>query len=522
MNANASPALGQERNTSQITTKELVDLCALDDGLFAKSFFPQAVRQASPPMHAVVDAELNNPSTRFLNLLLPRDFAKTTKLRLFAAKRVAFGLSRTILYVAASEIKATQNVNWLRNRIGEKMNAQGVFVPPFFSQVFGLKKGTKWTETELEVQHPLLNQAIWILGVGITSESVRGINFDDYRPDLIILDDVLTDENGATKEQRDKITNLVDSAIKNSLAPRADSPNAKLVMLNTPQHSDDITAKAARDPDWKTIRFSCWTPATESLPLNEQESAWPERHPTPSLRLEKSNAVAANRLSAFIREKECRIVARESSMFKPEWLAFYGDTELPPNGLTVLAIDPVPPPTEGMTKQGKVLSSDFEVHTVWRRYGDRFFLLEMAMMRGHQPTWTTSKSFELATRWRVNWFSVEGVAAQKYLKFILEQEMIRRQTWFTINLFSDIRSKPVRINSILATPASMGRIVVRSEHSDFIQQWNEYPNCDHDDILDSAAMGVASLSKPWMDVADEHGIIDNTNVVPMKIRRTCP
>jgi hypothetical protein len=108
------------------------------------------------------------------------------------------------------------------------------------------------------------------------------------------------------------------------------------------------------------------------------------------------------------------------------------------------------------------------------------------------------------------------------LKYILEQEMTRRQQWFTINLFEDIRSKPVRINSILSTPAASGRIFVRSEHTQFIKQFTEYPNIEHEDHLDMASIGVSALSKPWMDVVDDKGVIDNSDVPKLRLVRNCP
>lgn len=504
---------------TSVPIKELVQLCAVDDRLFAKTFFPQAARQPSPPMHGAVDEKLNDPRARLLNLLLPRDFAKTTKLRIFTAKRVAYGLSRTILYVGASEGHATRSIQWIRSRIEAKRGADGVAAPELFAQVFGLRPGKKWTDTELEIFHGTDQRPIWILGAGITG-NIRGINFDDYRPDLIVLDDILTDENGASKEQRDKIADLVMGALRNSLAPSTENPNAKLAMLNTPQSADDVSSRAEKDREWITVRYSCWTKETEDLPVEQQVSAWPERHPTETLRGEKRAAVAANRLSVFVREKEVRIVSRENCMFRGEWLQYYSDE--PKSGITVLAIDPVPPPSPAQEKKKDVLSTDFEAQSVWRRYGDKFYLLEYALMRGHQPGWTLAKFFELATRWRVNQVSVEGAAYQKVLKWILEQEMTRRQQWFTVNTFDDLRSKPVRINSILAGPSSNGRICVRPEHGEFVSQFSEYPNTEHEDLLDSSAIAVAALSKPWMDVVDEKGFIDNKNVPRLRLVRGCP
>src|SRR5690606_9118236 len=121
--------------------------------------------------------------------------------------------------------------------------------------------------------------------------------------------------NAATLEQREKMKRLILDAVKNSLAPATEEPNAKLVLLNTPQHVDDVAMAAQSDPDFVTIIRGCWTEETKELPLDQQESAWPERHPTETLRQEKRNAIAANKLSGFLREKECRLVSPETATF---------------------------------------------------------------------------------------------------------------------------------------------------------------------------------------------------------------
>jgi hypothetical protein len=488
----------------------------VDNDLFGRTFFPKAIRQTTPAFHREIDHLLNDPRARFLSLACYRDSAKTTKLRVFTAKRIGYNLSRTILYVGASESHAARSIQWIRSAIEPKRGSGGLLVPSLYAQVFGLRPGKKWTDTELEIFHGTDEKPIWVLGVGITG-NIRGINFDDYRPDLIILDDILTDENGATEEQRNKVTSLVTGALKDSLAPASEMPNAKLAMLSTPQHSDDVMHRAEKDPEWVCRRFSCWTKETQNLEVEQQVSSWEERFPTPVRRKEKLDATAANRLSTFTKEKEVRITAPELAMFRPEWLRFY--SEPPREGYTVLAIDPVPPPDEKAVRSGKVFKNDFEVHMVWRKYGDNFFLLEYDFQRGHTPTWSIAKFIYFASKYNLNKIRVEGVAYQKTLKWIFEQEMKKLQRWWVVdNTPADMRSKPVRINSILAGPAAAGHIHVRPEHSHIIQQWQDYPNCEHDDFIDCAAMGVQACSVTWA-AADGS---PSTNVVPMRVRRLCP
>lgn len=508
-----------EGGSANVTTDELVRLCAVDNGLFTKTFFPKTARQEPAPFHADIWNDLENPSHRFLNLVCYRDSAKTSLLRMFTGKRVAFYTSRTILYVSSSESHAVRSIQWLRSRIEEKLNNDGQKTSELLAQVFALRPGKKWTDTELEIIHGIESQPIWILGVGITG-NIRGINFDDYRPDLIILDDILTDENGATKDQRDKITDLVTGALKNSLAPASEAPNAKLVMLNTPQAADDVVDRAAKDSEWHTVRYSCWTKETENLALDKQVSSWEARHPTLVRRAEKLSAIKANRLSSFVKEKEVKIVTRENAIFLPEWLQFYD--EPPAYGQTVIFIDPTPPPDKKMTDK-RISRLDYEVVGAMRRAKGNFYLLDYEAIQGTNPDWTLVKFFEMLHKWRPYKAIVEGVAYQKTLKWILENEMKRRQRWITIESFDDIRSKPVRIQTLLHGPASNGRLFVKAEHVDFISQFTTYPSCENDDIIDGVAMGIAGLTSAFVDLGEgDYHEIDNSNVPKIKMIRSCP
>jgi hypothetical protein len=503
--------------SATLSVDELVRLCSVDNELFEKTFFPKASRQPSAPFHKEMWTHLEDPSKRFLNLVCFRDSAKTTKLRIFTGKRIAFNTSKTILYVGSSESHAVRSIQWIRSRIEERIGGDGTARRELYGQVFGLRQGKKWTDTELEIYHGVDDQPIWILGVGITG-NIRGINFEDYRPDLIVLDDVLTDENAATAEQRNKITDLVTGALKNSLAPSSESPNAKLVMLNTPQHGDDVVARAEKDPEWFSAKYSCWTPETQGLPIDQQVSSWEARHSSEGRRQEKRNAIAANRLSSFVKEKEVRVVTKENSIFFDHWLKYY--TDPPEQGQTVLFIDPTPP-AEGKDKKA-VNKLDYEVVGALRRYNGEFFLLDYELIQGSNPSWTIAKFFQMVAKWRPYKAIVEGVNYQKTLKWILEQEMTRRQQWVTVETPPSIKAKSIRIQTALHGIASQGKFYCRADHSEFIEQFSTFPSCDHDDVLDGVSMGVVGLTNAFVDLAEGRNGLDNSNIRRLRPARGCP
>ena len=86
-----------------VSRDELIKLCAVDSELYARTFFSNTFRQPSPSFAREIWEPLENPKIRLVNLICFRGSSKTTRLRTFASKRIAYGISRTVLYVGASE-----------------------------------------------------------------------------------------------------------------------------------------------------------------------------------------------------------------------------------------------------------------------------------------------------------------------------------------------------------------------------------------------------------------------------------
>jgi predicted phage terminase large subunit-like protein len=397
-----------------------------------------------------------------------------------------------------------------------------------WAQTFGLERGRKWEETLCEIQHKTFNHSIWITAAGING-SLRGINFDDYRPDLIIVDDPQTDETASTQIQREKVGDLLLSAVRNSLASIVEEPNAKMAMAITPQHKEDVSQKALVDSEWTSVVVPCWTRATLDLPVDHQLSSWPEMFPTDQLRSEKRAALQRNKLSLFTRERECRLTSLESAQFKPQWLNIREAGIPAPKGLfSVLAIDPVPPPSPAQMARG-LQGKDFEAHYVWGRQhsgpGDvAYHLLDFARNRGHEPSWTVATAFSLARIHRVARIIVDAVAYQRTLKWILEQEMKKRGIYYQVIPIADGMKKFARISNVMSGLASNGQLWIGSEHSIFAQQFEEFgpTYTGHDDDLDASALALQDISNPYLERLSESGDDLLDDVAELSMIRACP
>jgi hypothetical protein len=469
----------KQTRSPSVDLNELVSLCATDGELFCRTFFPSAFRQSSPAFHREMWDDLINPAVNYVAFAVFRGGAKTTLLRAFTAWSIAYRASRTIAYLGASSDKAHESGDWLR-RLIEGNSEDGLS----FAQVFGLRPGNVWNSDRLDVLCRFApnkpETTISLVALGITS-SVRGLNIANYRPDLVILDDVQTEENVGNETQRAKLNELVYASIVNTMAPRSEAPNRKMGLLQTPMRPQDLIARAEQNPDYKFRKFGIRNEAGRSR--------WEERFPTEEIDREEEAARRENQHSYFCREKLCHLVPDEGMFFRMSDLRYY---ETPPaNMVTAYAIDPVPPPSAAQVA-GALSNKDFEAHVVVGMTAARdVYILEYATSRNHAPDWSATTFFMLAGKWKPIRVRVEGVNYQATLKWYLDEEMKRRGRFHAVEIWKDPRAKPIKIRQGFAGLAANGKLYVRRDMLEFLTQYESYPGVDHDDVLDAAQMAIS-------------------------------
>lgn len=464
--------------------KEIARLGATNPRLFAKAYFPRTFRDPFPPFFERMWAPIQSPAVRYFNAQMYRGSSKTTNVRVAAAQRIAYATSRTILIICASQGKASKTIQWLASQITR--NAA-------FATSFALRPDRPWSSDEIRIYHEAENCYITVIGMGIHG-SVRGLNIEDYRPDFILIDDVLDDETAASSVQRKKLEDLILGAVAKSLATKTDNPNAKMVVLQTPFHHEDFSMKAFTDPLWYSIRQGCWTRGTENLAVHEQMSAWEDRFPTADLRQDKLGHIARNVSSIFAREMECKLVTPETSAFRSDWIQFYDEGNCPPlNQMYVkMAIDPVPPPTEKEIEQG-MHKKNYEVLGCVGYHQGKYYVLEYRFNRGHDPNWTVANFFELLHKWRPKAVSVETHGYQATLSFLLKQAMASQGRYIPIEEERDKRSKFDKIVDPLKGPLSHRKLYLHPGMFELIAAITDYPNVAFDDIIECIAKAVHSL-----------------------------
>lgn len=455
------------QNLTELSVSEAVALGAEALPLFGKLFFPRTFRQPSPAFHWELGDHLYSPARRNAFEVF-RDGAKTTLLRAFTAQRISYGISRLVMYISATQTHSMLSLRWIKRQVEHNKR---------WTAAFGLSPGDKWSDEYLEIKHGPMGHLVTVLALGVTGQ-VRGFNPDDFRPDLIILDDVLTDENAATKDQRDKIEALVMGAILDSLAPESDAPLAKICFLNTPMASGDAIERCMGDASWNGVRYGVFD--------EEGRSRWEERYPTRLLLEDKAARTARGLHHIWMKEKECKIVPGLANAFNVKNLQYW-DT-LPPLAVRVIGIDPASADSK---------KSDYNVVLTVGCFGDAVYVVAYSRRQNTMPDQAANDFFEQCINCGpIMRAGVESIGYQRTLKWYIDKEMPKRRVWVPLEMVQDMRRKSDRIMQNLPGLVAYRKLYIHPTMLELVEEMEQYnptKDAEHDDILDALSIGVQML-----------------------------
>jgi len=160
--------------------------------------------------------------------LLPRDHQKSAMM----AYRVAWEITRnpavTVLYISSTSNLAEKQLKAIKDILSSKKYAK--YWPDMVHPDEG--KRSKWTNSEIEVDHPLRAaegvRDPTVFTAGLTT-SITGMHCN-----IAVLDDVVVQENAYTKEGREKV------ASQYSLLASIESSDAREWVVGTRYHPADL------------------------------------------------------------------------------------------------------------------------------------------------------------------------------------------------------------------------------------------------------------------------------------------
>lgn len=501
-------------NVLAMSIEEIIDISAEDTLFFGHYFFPRAIRQSSPVFHGEICEAIEDPRNEKVAVKVARGFAKTTLAKVILAKRVAYALTRTGLVVSETAEHSVETVKWLKHAV----ETQGDY-----ARVFGLVRGDKaidpetkerytWRDDKIQIVAERMKDeqgkplVITIVGTGIFGQS-RGLNIEDYRPDFILLDDVIDEDNAKTPEQRRKVSERIYGAICNTLAPRTEAPNATILFLQTPLHRDDAIELARLDDEWTYLEYSCFD--------ENGESRWPERFPTVELNKKKEGFRKRNMLDVWLREFEVSITDPALAYFVMDWFknnSYSYMSDIPPiTEMTIyVGCDPTPPPKELEEKSSSAQKDlDDAVTIVIGCHKGHVYVLQGVDCKSPLPRELWLHVSDFVMQYRPRTVGLETVLFARTTKYYFQEQMVAKKCFFHITPIEDKRRKSDRIRQEITDLAFEGKLHL--PENNLPKLWDQlecYPDVSHDDWLD--ALAIALMCRNHQDIIEgEYSVVDD-------------
>ena len=510
-----SPAT-QATVLQEIQRQRRIRAGAQDPLTFGRLYLPEHFRAETPAFHREIMATAlaAERTGRGVVLGAPRNHGKSTLFSLlYPLWSAVYRRKRFLVILSSSGTQAELFADAIKKEIEQNEQLLADFGP-----LCGEDYGMQWRNTDMMIAHPqrdaqgqvirdrlghpLAETTVRLVARGAQA-SVRGLRSRAYRPDLVIADDLETDELVATPEQRLKMRNWWYRAVE----PLGDPGIGQTVVIGTILHHDSLLANLLSRPDvYTTHVYRAVQPDGTAL--------WPARWSRATLEEQRRKIGSL----AFAQEYLNEPLDPASQVFKPAWWQWYAydahdadASDVTFNAATdqweyhgqPLAVYAAVDPAMGGADEFALIvigvTADQTVVVLYAWQGHLDFPAQVA------------KVTEVARDWLPRTLAIEANAYQAALG-----QHVRRQVLVPVHQVTHTsgggggpgRAKPrivalapyVEHGQVLlrrALPHQAGTdvpeigIKVHAQHWPLFEQATQYPASAHDDRLDALQMAIS-------------------------------
>lgn len=376
---------------------------------------------------------------------------------------------------------------------------------------FGLLAGSVWRSNVLVTKSNIKLEAI---GSG---KKIRGRKHRNWRPDLIILDDVENDENVRTPDQRKKLESWFLKAVS-----KAGDDYTDIIYIGTLLHYDSLLAHTLTNPGYQAIKYKAvlsfsaasdlwdtWETiytdlsnlnrATEALQFyNEHKTVmltgtavlWEEKLSYYDLMVMR----VSEGESSFNSEMQNEPINPDDCIFLEEWFDFYNDAEINFNDKSYDFFGFIDP------SLGKSKKSDFSAIITLAKHKESgyMYVLDADIERRH-PDRIISDVLE-KERWLRKTFGrgYKKLGAEtNQFQWFLKEEIVKASAkaglYLPVEEIQQTSDKIMRIQT-LQPDIKNKYIKFNKKHKRLLEQLYHFPMGAHDDGAD-ALEGCRTLAK---------------------------
>ena len=497
-------------------------LGAIDMEFFGRAYFPHYFSRPSPEFHRELDViwqqgvlkgryPLTAADTKTISRLpgvrravaAPRGHAKSTNLTFKGTMHsTLYGYKHYPIIISDSSEQAEGFLDNIRVEFEENTA---------ILEDFGPLAGSVWRSNVLVTKTNIKIEAI---GSG---KKIRGRKHRNWRPDLIILDDVENDENVRTPEQRKKLKDWFDKAVS-----KCGDDYTDIVYIGTLLHYDSLLAKTLANPAYRSIKYKAvirfsqaddlwqqWETIFTDLSNDDREAdalAFFQAHKTAML--EGTQVLWEEKLSyydlmvmrvsegeaSFNSEEQNEPINPDDCLFMEEWFDYYNEAEVnfgDPAFDFFGFIDP---------SLGKTKRSDFSaIVTLAKHKGSGYMYVVDADIERRHPDRIIADVLAKERWLRASFghgyrkLGAETNQFQWFLKEELAKASAKAGLYLPIEEVQQTSDKVMRIQT-LQPDVKNKYIKFNRRHKRLLEQLTQFPMGAHDDGPD-ALEGARSIAK---------------------------
>jgi predicted phage terminase large subunit-like protein len=368
---------------------------------------------ASPVMHYHMLDQIEIGGKNIANMCA-RGTAKTTVLGEYLFLYIAcfgelpdLGAVNLALYVSDSIENGVKNMRKNLEHRWENSDFLRKYIP-----------FTKFTDIRWEFRN-VEGHVFVVKGYGAKT-GVRGAKEMGVRPQLAILDDLISDEDARSQTVIASVEDTVYKAVNFALHPT----NHKIIWSGTPFN--------ARDPLYKAVESGAWAvnvyPICEEFPVPREEfrSCWPDRFTYQYVEAQYRTSLKTGKIDSFNQELMLRIMSEEDRLVLDSEIMWYNRSNIMNNrGAYNFYIT-----TDFATSDKE--SADYSVISVWayNNNGDWFWVDGICVRQTMDKNW--NDLFRLAQIYSPQKVGIEISGQQQGFIAWCDEQMQTRNIYFTL------------------------------------------------------------------------------------------
>lgn len=264
---------------------------------------------------------------------------------------------------------------------------------------------------------------------------VRGTKEQGTRPQLAILDDLISDEDARSETVIATIEDTVTKALEHALHPT----NRRIVWSGTPFNARDPLYKAVESGAWQVNVF----PVCEQFPCTREEfrGAWPDRFGYDVIMARYVKALKQGKIASFNQELMLRIMSDDDRLISDDCIKWYNHAMV----LRHLDRYNIYITTDFAVSERD--SADFSVISVWALSPVGHWFWVDGICKRQSLSASVNDLFKLAQKYKPMSVGIEVTGQQQGFVSFIQEKMLERNMWFNLASSNNNNTAGIRPNT---------------------------------------------------------------------------